>query len=103
MAAAAAAIIAGANAGLMSDYLENTIGIDNIVLRSRVVREGFTNNLDFLSAKDDKHVSKVAGSIRKQGRAVGGLMMSLKVRMRWSKLWPSFPRTRRRSLCLRLR
>ena len=50
-AAAAAAIIAGANAGLMSDYLENTIGIDNIILRSRLVREGFTNNLGFLSTR----------------------------------------------------
>ena len=71
MAAAAAAIIAGANAGLMSGHLENTIGIDNIILRSRLVREGFTNDLGFLSTKDDKCVSKVASSIRKQRGAVG--------------------------------
>ena len=74
MAAAAADVIADLNAGLMSDYLENTIGVGNIILRSRLAREGFTNNLGFLSSKDDKYVTKVASSIRKQGGAVGGLM-----------------------------
>ena len=74
MAAAAANIIAAANAGLMSDYLENTIGVDNIALRAKLAREGFTNNLGFLSSKDDKCASKVASFIRKQGGAVGGLM-----------------------------
>ena len=38
------------------------------------MREGFTNNLAFLSRKDDKYVSKVASSIRKQGGVVAGLM-----------------------------
>ena len=60
-----AAAIAAHNGFWMDNYLQNTLGIGSIFLRSRLVVQGFTDDLDGMATMDKDFVPKVASATRK--------------------------------------
>ena len=67
MAAAPGNFLVDHNAIQMDNYLENTINVGNATLRRRLITQGFNDNLDMLSTRDNDYVPQVAAAIRKQG------------------------------------
>ena len=90
MAAAAANFLMDHNAIQMDNCLEHTINIGNATLRRRLITQGFNDNLDMLSTRDNDYVPQVAAAIRKQGGPSAALMTidlegTLKNLANWAK------------------
>ena len=72
----------------MSDYLENTLGVDNVIMRSRLIRSGFKLP-DTVATKKITWVKSVCYTIRKQsGTAVTKeISMELEENLDWFVKW----------------
>ena len=72
----------------MSDYLENTLGVDNVIMRSRLIRSGFKLP-DTVATKKTTWVKSVCYTIRKQtGNAVTKeISMELEENLDWFVKW----------------